>query len=52
MMVGMVVLEKWYNKYIALHRGGCTLMWETVFAVVCFGIVVLNIGYCLFDNEK
>lgn len=27
------------------------LMWEVAFGFVCLGIVVLNIGYCLFDNE-
>lgn len=27
------------------------IMWETAFGVVCLGLIVLNIGFCLFDNE-
>jgi len=23
---------------------------EVLFGIVCFGIIVLNIGYCIFDN--
>lgn len=26
-------------------------MWETAFGIICFVILILNIGYCLFDNE-
>jgi len=26
-------------------------MWEMAFVVITFGIIILNIGYCIFDNE-
>ncbi len=25
---------------------------EVLFGVVCFGILALNIGYCILDHEK
>ncbi|GGJ97967.1 hypothetical protein GCM10007063_20340 [Lentibacillus kapialis] len=35
-----------------LHEGGTNMgVWETAFGIVCFGLLVLNIGYCIFDNE-
>lgn len=30
-------------------RGGHYM--ELVFSIVCLAIVVLNIGYCIFDHE-
>lgn len=32
-------------------RKGVTTMWEIAFGIICLGIAVLNIGYCLFDHE-
>lgn len=26
-------------------------VWETAFGIICFGLLALNIGYCIFDNE-
>jgi hypothetical protein len=31
---------------------GVQFMWEIAFGVLCFGIILLNIGYCIFDREK
>ncbi|AUJ26854.1 hypothetical protein A21D_03820 [Virgibacillus dokdonensis] len=25
---------------------------EITFAVICFAILILNLGYCVFDSEK
>jgi len=25
--------------------------WDIAFGIICFAILLLNIGYCLFDNE-
>jgi len=27
-------------------------MWEMAFVAIMFGIIILNIGYCIFDNEQ
>lgn len=34
-------------------KRGYTYMevWETAFGILCFGLLALNIGYCIFDNE-
>lgn len=31
--------------------GGANHMFEVAFGIVCFGIIALNIGYCIFDHE-
>jgi len=42
----------WYDWKCKRFIGrGRAKMWETAFAIVCFGILILNLGYCLFDNE-
>lgn len=28
-----------------------TMGWETIFGILCFVLVAVNIGFCLFDNE-
>ncbi|WP_160162350.1 hypothetical protein [Oceanobacillus iheyensis] len=45
--------EAGYTTFIgfvhSMERGAYLM--ELLFGVVCFGIIVLNIGYCLMDNE-
>ena len=41
----------WWDWKRLLERREETIVWETAFGILCFLILFVNIGFCLFDNE-